>query len=59
MAITYKNLYTLVDNLIKTRVGYNTGSSYGTQESHANISPFVLQSTGGDISLNILVQSMM
>ena len=58
MSITYKNLFTQVNNLIESRLKFNTGAPYSSQGSHTDVSPFAIKSTGGDVSLNELVKTI-
>ena len=58
--VSYSDLYTQVNALINKRIGYNTLSPYGSQGNIPNgLKPFVLQSSGGDVSYTQLVTSLM
>lgn len=59
MSVTYKNLYSQVNNLIDARIKYNGALPYKNQQSHQDIAPFTLQSTGGNVSANELIGAVM
>ena len=59
MSVSYKNLYTQVNNLIDSRIKYNGALPYKSQQAHTDVAPFALQSSSGDVSVNELVSSIM
>ena len=59
MSISYKNLYSQVNNLIDKRIKYNGALPYKSQQAHTDVAPFTLSSTGGNVSVNELVGSIM
>ena len=57
--LTYKSLYSLVNEQIDKKVRYNTNAGYANQLGRADVQPFMMPGSGRrDMTVNELVEAM-